>query len=103
VAERTDVMERIMMLLIEQLHQEIPNKTTDLIDEGLLDSMLFVDLIMSLEREFGIEIAISDLEIDSFRTVARMAEFVTSRRNSTEPNAVDFGDTADAKESVVMQ
>ena len=103
MAERTDVIDRIMTLLTDQLHQEIPAKTTDLIDEGLLDSMLFVDLIMSLEREFGIEIAIGDLEIDTFRTVARMADFVTSRQSSTESNAVAMEDAVDATESVVLQ
>ena len=102
MAEQSDISQRIMTLLAEQLHQEIPAKTTDLIDEGLLDSMLFVDLIMGLEHEFGIEITIGDLEIDQFRSVAKISQFVLSGMHASDTDAAELESTVTASESEVV-
>ena len=67
---------QIVQLFAEQFQIEIPSTDTDIIAEGLLDSMVFVDLIMHLESMFELSIAIEDLELDEFRTVERMAEFL---------------------------
>ena|SRR5437899_11986390 len=63
----------------EKLHLEIPSVETDLLDTGVVDSMAFVELLNQLEQEFGITVSIEDLEIDNFRSIEKIAEFVASR------------------------
>lgn len=71
--------ERISRLFAEGLNVEIPSADTDLFDTGVLDSLAFVELLFLLEREFGVTTSVDDLEVDNFKSVARIAEFVAAR------------------------
>jgi acyl carrier protein len=42
--------------------------------------MMFVDLIVLIEEQFGVVAELDDLEIENFATVERMAQFVVERR-----------------------
>jgi D-alanine--poly(phosphoribitol) ligase subunit 2 len=70
------VIDRVQRLFAETLNLQVPSPETDLIEGGLLDSLALVELLFALEREFGVTIALETLDIDSFRTVNRIAEFV---------------------------
>jgi acyl carrier protein len=70
--------QQIVTLFQTELNLLIPSVETDLIDEGLIDSLVFVDLIMKLESTYMIEIPVAELDIDQFRTVARMADFIAA-------------------------
>lgn len=77
--------EQILNLFAEHFQLEIPSIDTDLIAEGLLDSMVFVDLIMHLEQTFETSISIEDIELDQFRTVTQMAAFIAARKAEAVP------------------
>lgn len=70
----------IAAMFSEKLNLDVPAADTDLVDAGLLDSLTFVELLLLLEQEFGIEITIDNLEIDDFRSISRIAMFV-ARQN----------------------
>lgn len=74
--ESAMVQQRILTLLTDDMQLPLSNPATDLIDDGVLDSLVFVDLIARLEETFSFEIDLSELEIDEFRTVERIAEYV---------------------------
>jgi len=44
----------------------------------VLDSLAFVELLLHLEREFGVNTSV-DLEINNFRSVDRIADYVMAR------------------------
>lgn len=64
------------------LNIEVPSENTDLFSDGLLDSLAFIDLLMHLEREFGIEVAPDELDLDNFRTIGCIAKFIDSRSHA---------------------
>lgn len=68
--------EQVFNLLTDEMQVPVPAATTDLIDEGLLDSLVFVDLIARLEEAVGIEIDLADLDIDQFRSVEKIAHYL---------------------------
>lgn len=70
---------RLVRLFSEQLNIEVPSAETDLIDTGLVDSLSFVELLAQLEEEFGVQVSLDDLEIDRFRTISRIADFVATK------------------------
>ena len=74
-----DLQGRIVRLFAERLNLEIPSAETDLFESGALDSMGFVELLAQIEREFGVEVALGDIEMDTFRSITRIAEFVAAR------------------------
>lgn len=68
---------RISALIRERLTLDVPDTHTDLIESGLLDSLAVVTLIAALEEEFACEFPLDDFDIESFRTVDRIVDFLT--------------------------
>lgn len=50
------------------------------LEEGIIDSMNVMELIMFVEEKFGVEVADDEIVPDNFDSVARIAAFV--RRKS---------------------
>jgi acyl carrier protein len=69
-------VERLRRLLADVLSIEVTTNDTDLVDAGLLDSLALVMLIAEIEHEFQIELPLGDLDVDRFRSVDRIAEFL---------------------------
>ena len=83
--------DRIAGVFSGALHLDVPAFDTDLFDTGVLDSLAFVELLLQLEREFGVTTSVDDLEVENFRSIDSIAEFVVSRagdRALTEHSAV---------------
>lgn len=76
--------EQIIRLLAERVHIEAPSVDTDLMESGLLDSLTLVELMSSLEEEFGIAISFDEIELDNFRSVERITDFVRARSGVME-------------------
>jgi acyl carrier protein len=76
IIDDTSLQDRIAAFFPQKLNLEVPAIETDLVETGILDSLGLVDLMLHLEQEFGIEISIENLEIDNFRSIERIAEFV---------------------------
>jgi methoxymalonate biosynthesis acyl carrier protein len=77
--------EQIAALFSRTLNLDVPSIETDLFETGVLDSLAFVDLVLALERHFGVTTSLDDLETDNFRSIVRIAEFVASReRGATD-------------------
>ena len=51
----------------------------DLFEEGLLDSMAAIDLLVALETDFGVRISPTELERDEMNTVNKIIERVGER------------------------
>jgi acyl carrier protein len=71
--------DQIARVFATKLHVEVPSVDTDLVETGVLDSMAFVELLLSLEEGFGVKVSLDELELDNFRSIARIAEFVAGR------------------------
>lgn len=71
-----ETFERIQELLAEQLDVDAEKITmeSDIIEDFEADSLDVVDMVMSLEDEFGVEIP--DEDIEKFRTVGDVVRFV---------------------------
>jgi len=81
--------DQIIHLLSERVHIEVPSADTDLMESGLLDSLTLVELMSSLEEQFGIHISIDEIEFDNFRSASRIAELV-NRHSRQQEMAVPY-------------
>lgn len=70
---------QLQALFREKLHVEVPSAETDLLDTGLLDSLLIVDLLLHLERELECSFSLEELELDDFRTLTTIARCVEQK------------------------
>jgi acyl carrier protein len=74
---------RIARLFAEHLHVDDASFDTDLLESGILDSLQFVELLLRLEKDFGLTISPEDLEIDFFRSIDTIAAFVANHERPT--------------------
>jgi acyl carrier protein len=54
----------------------------DLVATGLFDSLAIVSLIAEIEVVLGYELPLDEFDVDSFRTVGRIAAFVEASRST---------------------
>lgn len=80
MAGDTSIQSHITTLFSEKLSLEVPSVETDLFKTGMIDSLGFVELLSQIEQEFDVQISLDDLEIDNFRSIAKIAEFISQRR-----------------------
>lgn len=62
-------MEELLKIL-KRIRPDVDFETeTELIDEGILDSMDVVSIISEIDDEFGVQIRITELDADNFNSV----------------------------------
>lgn len=76
----TDLIDEIKSIFTTQLLIEIPATDADLLDTGLIDSLTMVDLLTHLESSYGFTVVMEDLDIEYFRTLQSIAEYVHRSR-----------------------
>lgn len=54
------------------------NREIDLLENEILDSLAFIELMSKLEDEFNIEIQPTQVEPDTWRSINKIAELVKS-------------------------
>jgi acyl carrier protein len=72
------IIERLRSLFVEVLHIEAPSAETDLFESGTLDSLQLVELLLQLERSFGVRVAIESIDLENLRTLGRIARLVAA-------------------------
>ncbi len=76
-------MEERIIEIIENLteYKELKeNRDIDLIENEILDSLAFIELITSLEEEFDIEIQPTQVDPNTWRSVKKIADLVKNIR-----------------------
>jgi methoxymalonate biosynthesis acyl carrier protein len=84
MARPGSLQQRIQAIFNERLQVEMPAVDIDLFETGLIDSLVFIDLLLALEEEFAMEIALDRVNLDDFRSVARIANFISLQNNPIE-------------------
>ena len=59
----------------EELSQDEP-----LIESGIIDSFIVLQLFTSLQSELNVELGIEDITEDSFRSIQSIAEMIASKQ-----------------------
>jgi methoxymalonate biosynthesis acyl carrier protein len=76
------IEQSIILFLRDRFGVDVADSSTDLIEAGILDSAMVVDLVLYLEERFAVTVALEDLEFENFATVASIAGFVAGRHGS---------------------
>jgi len=94
MAESPEIRSRIKHLLVDALHLEglVPLEIADdapLFGEGLgLDSVDALELVVALEKEFGVRIQSHEVGKEAFASVRTLAAFIDGRLAAAgNPNA----------------
>lgn len=66
---------RVLAILREGLDVEVAPEL-DVIDNGLLDSLTFVELVVRLETAFDMNMDVESIELDDFRTARAIVSYL---------------------------
>ncbi len=66
----------VRLLLAGALRGRPLGDDDDIFRVGLLNSLAAMELVLSLERTFGISVETEDLDLDNFRSVRRLSALV---------------------------
>ena len=80
----TSLQDRIGNVFVQHLHIQPPSPDKDLIESGTIDSLTFVELLAHLEQEFSIRIPLDDIDLNQFRSIARIGEFIRTKVPKSE-------------------
>ena len=83
----TDIKTSLTQFFRDQFKVELSSTSEDLIDAGVLDSLMLIEVVMFMETEFSVTTELDDLEMENFLTIDNMARFVAER----QPPAGDAG------------
>ena len=88
-----DLRQQISRLFTDALDRPVPSVDLDLFEAGVLDSAAFIELLLHLELDFGVRASAADLDLDRFRSISCIADFVAERADtlSVLRNAVTTG------------
>ena len=76
------VKKRIIEILVELTGADelFDDESIDLIDSGIMDSFTYGELLYELEDKFGVEIQPTQVKVDVWRSVERIAALVDELR-----------------------
>jgi D-alanine--poly(phosphoribitol) ligase subunit 2 len=104
------VQARVQAIAVRVLGTAAVDPDVDLIEQGLLDSLGLVELLVGVEQEFELEIPPEELQVERFRSVNAMTELVESMiertvsdrvpRSGALPGTSPVSDTPDAADGV---
>ena len=58
---------------------------TDLLESGIVDSLTTMDLLVFIETEVGVRLAVTDLTPETFRTARKFAAHLSKMLNTPRP------------------
>ncbi len=85
--DRTAVEYRIARIFEQELNLKVSSNDADLFEVGGLDSLSFVELLLQLERAYGIKPRLQELDLADFRSIGRIADFVRRRLDTGKAQA----------------
>lgn len=80
-ARREAIERNLFALFSDVFNIEVPSPSADLFETGILDSQLFVELLLEIEQQFGARILIEDFEFDNFRCIEKIVALILSHKN----------------------
>jgi len=74
-----DTVSTLMGMFSEDMNVNVPSAEIDLIDAGIMDSLMLVDLLFQIEAKFNISIPLEELDMDNLRSVQSIAAYIDGR------------------------
>jgi acyl carrier protein len=73
-----ELRDQVAAVVSDRANIEVPDAEADLIGAGLIDSLALVTLIVAFEDTFGVELPLDEFDIDRFRSVVSIADYLAS-------------------------
>jgi acyl carrier protein len=75
-ANMSEVLPELMLLFQNELNVDVPSADTDLVESGLLDSLMLVDLLVAIENKFNVSLPLEEVDLEQLRDARRLANML---------------------------
>ena len=72
------LLDRVMHLFEHKLGLAVPSPDADLFESGTMDSLAFVNMLLQLEKEFGVRVTLENIDLERFRSATKIADYLAS-------------------------
>ena len=72
----------VLRILRDRLGIDVADSTVDLVDSGVMDSLMLVELVVAIEQECAIVVDLTTVDLDDLRTVERLERMVGEQRGA---------------------
>ncbi len=74
-----DLEATLLHLFDRRLGLEVPSADANLLDSGILDSLVLVRLLAAIEERLGVRVGLERLEMSDFRSVSTIAGWLAEQ------------------------
>lgn len=75
--KKTDIKKTVIEV-VKEFTETVPEETNaNLIESGIVDSLMVMNILTSLEDEFDFEVEVQDISKNNFESIDRMTEMVS--------------------------
>lgn len=60
--------------------KDISNEV-EIFNEGIVNSLFAIELMIFIEKEFNIKVNVEDLDLDHFKSINSISEFIEAKKN----------------------
>ncbi|WP_434752102.1 acyl carrier protein [Paenibacillus amylolyticus] len=74
------VAEKVNQYVLSNVNIDRIDYDLDIFEEGLISSLFAIELMTFLERNFDIKITTDDLDMNNYKSIHRIADFVCNKK-----------------------
>lgn len=81
----------------DHLQVEVPDNDMNLMENGIIDSLALVNLILAIEEEFQVSISLEETDLQNFETINKLNSLILELRGDTinaSKGGTDYDSTA---------
>ncbi|WP_255286141.1 acyl carrier protein [Nocardia mexicana] len=86
VTGRREVLAAELLAYFGSLASAELSSDDDIFALGLVNSLRALEIVVHVERTYGISVEVEDLDLDNFRTAALAAAFVERKQSGNDPS-----------------
>ena len=79
-AETIDIAGSITAFIKKSINLAVVDPDEDLFDSGIVNSLFAIQLVTFIEKTFGVVVTADDLDIDNFKSVNAIRQFVERKK-----------------------
>jgi len=80
--ERNMIMQNVGEYIVQNVGMDDIDHDLDIFEEGLVSSLFAIELMTYLERNFEVKVTMEDLDMDNFKSVNSICEYIMEKKNS---------------------
>ncbi|NLL72990.1 MAG: acyl carrier protein [Clostridiales bacterium] len=77
-----EIKEKIRSFIIRVTRKQEITDDEDIFQGGIVNSLLTLQLILFIEKNFDISVENEEMDIENFKTINRIEEFISKKKNS---------------------